>query len=121
MKPVTYKKIRFYIIAMTTLDQLVETTQNQDDILILSSDTTRELFNSEVRAEIMSKLAEEEIRSMRHLARRLDREKTNVRKQVKRLVELDILELEDSKFRGAGCKKPILKHDVIIPNPTIRE
>lgn len=105
---------------MTTLDELTEQTENTEDILFLTLEETKKIYKSEISAEIIDKLANEEIRSMRHLSRRIDRDKNNVRTQIKKLVELDIVTLEDSKFKGAGCKRPELKHDAIIPKPAIR-
>jgi len=86
-------------------------------MIVLTHEQAASIYRSDIKQEILELLKEEEVRSMRHLARRLDRDRTNVRKHLKDLVLMDIIRLEDGKTFGAGCKVPVLKEENIIAEP----
>jgi len=86
-------------------------------MIVLTHEQAASIYRSDIKQEILELLKEEEVRSMRHLARRLDRDRTNVRKHLKDLVLMDIIRLEDGKTFGAGCKVPILMEENIIAEP----
>lgn len=88
---------------------------------ILTPDESRKIYNSETKKDIIQKLSEEEVRSIRHLAKRIGKNRSNVQKHVKELENMDIVKLDQSRSFGAGCKKPVLKHKKIISEPILNE
>lgn len=58
-----------------------------------------------------------DVESVSDLARRLDRDKGAVSKDLRRLAELDIVEYEGG---GDGApKRPVLKHDHVVIEPVV--
>lgn len=86
---------------------------------VLTREEAEVIYRSEIKQQILNKLKEESVRSMRHLARRIDRDKTNVRDHLRELEDLDLIELDQDSSFGAGCKVPILKHEKIIAEPIL--
>ena len=88
------------------------------DVLVLRRGNGREVL-TESRLALLDSLAHhgEEIESVSDLARRLDRDKGAVSKDLRRLAELDIVEYEGE---GEGeAKRPVLKHEHVVVEPVV--
>lgn len=86
------------------------------DILVLRRENGREVL-TESRLEIMQFLDGEAVESVSDLARRLDRDKGAVSKDLRRLADLDII-----AYEGAGngdTKRPVLKHESVVVEPVV--
>lgn len=89
------------------------------DTRVLDRDEAKVIYRSEIKHQILNKLNEEDLRSMRHLARRIDRDRTNVRDHLRELEDMGLIELSQGSSFGAGCKVPVLKYDNIIAEPIL--
>jgi DNA-binding MarR family transcriptional regulator len=88
------------------------------DVLVLRRETGREVLTDRRRA-ILRYLDRygEGIESVSDLARRLDRDKGAVSRDLHRLAELDVIEYEGG---GDGePKRPVLKHDHVVIEPVV--
>lgn len=88
-----------------------------EDVLVLSGKTAQEI-QTEKRKEIIQTVKENQPRSITQIADTLDRDKSRVSKDIKKLVEADIIELKKGKGRS---KQPALKHDTILTEPIVLE
>ena len=92
--------------------------QGYTDVLMLRRENGRDVL-TESRLTLIDYLERhgDDVESVRDLARRLDRDKGAVSKDLRRLAELDVIEYEGS---GNGeAKRPVLKHDHIVIEPVI--
>ena len=83
-----------------------------DDALILKRDTA-EKVTTEKRMKLLEEITEGEIKSVRDLARKVDRDPGIVSKDLKILYEAEVIEFEERK----GSKIPQIKHENIFPEP----
>lgn len=90
------------------------TESDIEDVLILRRDTVRKVFTPK-RREILETVRNDEIDSIRDLARKLDREVSAVHGDLEVLYEADIITFEEE----SGSKIPQLKHSNIIPEPLV--
>lgn len=92
--------------------------QGYTDVLVLRRESGAEILTDR-RLAIIEYLSDHctEIDSVSDLARRLDRNKGAVSKDLKRLAELDIIEYEGT---GDGeAKRPVLKHEHVVIEPVV--
>lgn len=92
--------------------------QGYTDVLILRRENGRDVL-TEGRLELVSYLEQygDDIESVSDLARRLDRNKGAVSKDLHRLAALDIVEYEGD---GDGeAKRPLLKHEHVVIEPVV--
>jgi predicted transcriptional regulator len=92
--------------------------QGYTDVLILRRENGRDVL-TEGRLELVSHLERygDDIESVSDLARRLDRDKGAVSKDLHRLAALDIVEYEGD---GDGeAKRPLLKHEHVVIEPVV--
>ena len=92
--------------------------QGYTDVLVLRRENGRDVL-TDARLAIVSHLERhwDEIESVSDLARRLDRDKGAVSKDLRRLAELDIVGYEGD---GDGeAKRPVLKHGHVVIEPVI--
>lgn len=92
--------------------------QGYTDVLIIRRENGREIL-TESRLTIIEHLEQHEtdVASVSDLARRLDRDKGAVSKDLRRLAELDIIEYEGG---GDGeAKRPRLKHEHVVIEPVL--
>lgn len=92
--------------------------QGYTDVLVLRRENGRDIL-TESRLELVGYLERhgDEVESVRDLARRLDRDKGAVSKDLRRLAELDVVEYEGD---GDGkAKRPVLKHDHVVIEPVV--
>lgn len=88
------------------------------DVLVLRRENGRDVL-TESRLELVAYLEDhgDEVASVSDLARRLDRDKGAVSKDLRRLAELDVVEYEGE---GDGeAKRPVLKHDHVVIEPVV--
>jgi predicted transcriptional regulator len=88
------------------------------DVLVLRRENGRDVL-TDSRLTLVHYLDQhgDEIDSVSDLARRLDRDKGAVSKDLRRLAELDVIEYEN---QGAGeAKRPILKHEHVVIEPVV--
>ena len=88
------------------------------DILVLRRENGRDVL-TESRLELVGYLNRhgDQVESVRDLARKLDRDKGAVSKDLRRLAELDIVEYEGE---GDGeAKRPVLKHEHVVIEPVV--
>ncbi len=94
---------------------MVETSRaGYDDVLYTDADAARRIL-TEKRIEIIETLAEEEVESIRDLARRLDRHVSTVKADLDVLSEEQVIEYEQQGTR----KVPLLKHPNVIVKPIL--
>jgi predicted transcriptional regulator len=94
------------------------TAQGYTDVLVLRRENGRDVL-TEGRLELVSHLDSygDDIESVSDLARRLDRDKGAVSKDLHRLAALDIVEYEGD---GDGeAKRPVLKHEHVVIEPVV--
>jgi predicted transcriptional regulator len=92
--------------------------QGYSDLLVLRRENGRDIL-TESRLELVGYLERhgETVESVSDLARKLERDKGAVSKDLRRLAELDIVEYEGE---GSGeAKRPVLKHDHVVIEPVI--
>lgn len=88
------------------------------DVLILRRENGRDVL-TERRSTLIQYLSEagDDVESVSDLARRLDRDKGAVSKDLHRLAELDVIAYEGE---GDGeAKRPVLKHDHVVIEPVL--
>ena len=83
-----------------------------EDSLVLRRETAERVM-SEERTRILEHLRDDDVRSIRELARRLDRDAGAVKRDLDVLFECDVIEYEEYGAR----KAPRLKHDNIFVEP----
>lgn len=94
---------------------MVETSQaGYDDVLYTDADAARRIL-TEKRIEIIERLTEEEVESIRDLARRLDRHVSTVKEDLNVLSEEQVVEYEQHGQR----KVPTLKHSNVFVKPIV--
>lgn len=92
--------------------------QGYADVLVLRRENGRDTL-TESRLELVGYLERhgDDVESVSDLARRLDRDKGAVSKDLRRLAELDIVEYEGE---GDGeAKRPVLKHEYVVIEPVV--
>jgi predicted transcriptional regulator len=91
--------------------------QGYTDVLILRRENGRDVL-TESRLELIGYLdRHSDIESVSDLARRLDRDKGAVSKDLHRLADLDVVE-----YVGEGdgdAKRPVLKHEHVVIEPVV--
>lgn len=93
-------------------------SQGYTDVLVLRRENGRDVL-TESRLELVGHLERhgDEVDSVSDLARRLDRDKGAVSKDLRRLAELDVVAYEGE---GDGeAKRPVLKHDHVVIEPVV--
>jgi len=85
-----------------------------DDILILKQETVKQVLTDK-RMELLEKIKEGEVESVRQLAREVDRDPGMVSKDLKLLYEAELVEFKQED----GRKKPEIRHKNIFPEPII--
>lgn len=88
------------------------------DVLVLRRENGREVL-TDSRLELVQYLDQHgaDVTSVRDLARKLDRDKGAVSKDLRRLAELDVIEYEGD---GNGeAKRPGLKHEHVVIEPVV--
>ncbi|WP_339104237.1 helix-turn-helix domain-containing protein [Haloterrigena salinisoli] len=92
--------------------------QGYTDLLLLRRENGRDVL-TDSRLVLVQHLERHgaDVESVSDLARRLDRDKGAVSKDLRRLAELDIVEYEGG---GDGApKRPVLKHDHVVIEPVV--
>jgi DNA-binding transcriptional ArsR family regulator len=86
------------------------------DVLVLRRENGCDVL-TDSRLELVDYLDRhgEDVESVRDLARRLDRDKGAVSKDLHRLAELDVVTYEGEG--GGEAKRPVLKHDHVVVEP----
>lgn len=92
--------------------------QGYTDVLILRRENGRDVL-TESRLQLVGYLERhnDDVESVSDLARRLDRDKGAVSKDLHRLADLDIVE-----YVGEGdgdAKRPVLKHEHVVIEPVV--
>lgn len=82
------------------------------DVLVLSHESGRKILTSN-RLEILDRLREGSVESVRALAAELGRDKGGVSRDLKLLAERDVIEYDDT----GRAKAPQLKHDTVVVEP----
>lgn len=85
-----------------------------DDVLMLDRDMARTVL-TEKRQELLDRLDEGDVRSVRGLANDLGRDKGAVSRDLDLLFEYDLVEYE----RDGNRKKPKPKHDTVLVEPVL--
>jgi predicted transcriptional regulator len=94
---------------------MVETSRaGYDDVLYTDADAARRIL-TEKRIQIIETLTEEEVESIRDLARRLDRHVSTVKEDLDVLSQEQVVEYEQQGQR----KVPTLKHPNVIVKPIL--
>lgn len=88
--------------------------EGYDDVLTISRETARELLGAG-RLEIVDRLRDGSVESVRALAEDLGRDKAGVSRDLKTLAEHDVIEYEE---RGRA-KIPTLKHETVVVEPIV--
>ncbi len=92
--------------------------QGYTDVLVLRRENGRDVL-TESRLALVGYLERhgDGVDSVSDLARKLDRDKGAVSKDLRRLAELDVVEYEGE---GDGeAKRPVLKHDHVVVEPVV--
>ena len=87
---------------------------NQGDAVNLTRETAEKVL-TEKRIEIVEEIAENDISSMRDLARRLDRDVSIVSRDLDVLFEAEVVDFEEK----GRAKKPVLAHENIFVEPVL--
>lgn len=87
-----------------------------EEVHVLNHETTDEVLTPK-RRELLERLAEKEYRSVRALARAVDRDKGAVSKDLHTLAKHDLVAYEE---HGAS-KAPQLRHQTIVVEPVVFE
>lgn len=88
------------------------------DVLVLRRENGRDIL-TDSRLAVIQYLDQysESVESVSDLARRLDRDKGAVSKDLRRLAELDVITYEGE---GDGeAKRPVLKHEHVVIEPVV--
>ncbi len=83
-----------------------------EDSLVLRRETAERVM-SEERARILEELRDDDVRSIRELARRLNRDAGAVKRDLDVLFECDVIEYDEKGAR----KAPRLKYDNVFVEP----
>ena len=92
--------------------------QGYTDVLVLRRENGRDVL-TESRLELLTYLHHhgDDVESVSDLARRLERDKGAVSKDLRRLAELDVVTYEGE---GDGeAKRPVLKHEHVVIEPVV--
>lgn len=87
---------------------------NQGDAVNLSRETAEQVL-TEKRMEIVEEISENDISSMRDLARRLDRDVSIVSRDLDVLFEAEVVDFKED----GRAKKPVLAHENIFVEPVL--
>lgn len=87
-------------------------TSGFDDVLVTDRETAKTVL-TEKRQELIARIREGDIESVRGLANDLGRDVAGVSRDLDRLFEADIIEFETDGQR----KIPQLKHDTVVVEP----
>lgn len=83
-----------------------------DDVLVLGFDTAREVLTPK-RRDLLAHLRDNDVTSIRDLARALDRNVSTVHDDVRTLYEHAVIDLDEDGAR----KRPMLRHETIAIKP----
>ena len=87
-------------------------TSGFEDVLVTDRETAKKVL-TEKRQELIARIREEDIESVRDLARDLDRDVSGVSRDLDLLFTADIVE-----FKTDGQRKiPRLKHETVVAEP----
>ena len=92
--------------------------QGYTDVLVIRRENGRDVL-TESRLELLTYLQRhgDDVESVSGLARRMERDKGAVSKDLRRLAELDVIEYEGE---GDGdAKRPALKHEHVVIEPVV--
>lgn len=84
------------------------------DVKVLSHEAADRIF-TEKRRELLQTIENQDVSSQRDLAKRVGRDPGAVQRDLQRLIEGDLVALEDA----GRANKPALKHDAIIVEPIV--
>ncbi len=85
-----------------------------EDVYVLDRESAEHVL-TEKRTAVLDRLRDEEVESVRGLARELDRDKGSVSRDLAVLARHDLVE-----FREDGTRKiPVLKHETVIVEPVV--
>ena len=87
---------------------------DSNDTLVLRFETAEEVLTPK-RKELINTIKNEEVQSVTQLSELVNRDKSRVSKDLKKLYENDIIEFDELD----GGKSPRLKHDVIDIEPIV--
>ena len=87
-----------------------------DDVLVLRQDTAEEVL-TEKRMELVAEIANDDIPSMRELARRVDRDISIVSRDLDVLFEAGVINFEQE----GRSKQPVLAHENVLVEPVVFE
>lgn len=87
-----------------------------DDALILRRDTAEEVL-TEKRMELVAEIANDDVPSMRELARRVDRDISIVSRDLDVLFEASVIDFEQE----GRSKRPVLAHENVLVEPVVFE
>ena len=87
-------------------------TSGFEDVLVTDRETAKRVL-TEKRQELIARISEGDIESVRALADDLDRDVAGVSRDLDLLFETDIIEFETDGQR----KIPRLKHDIVVAEP----
>lgn len=87
-------------------------TNGFEDVLVTDRETAKKAL-TEKRQELIGRIREGDIESVRGLADNLDRDVSGVSRDLDILFEADIIEFETD----GQCKIPRLKHDTVVAEP----
>ena len=90
------------------------TESGEDDVVSLSRETAERVL-TEKRMQIVKEIAEDEVSSVRELARRLERDVSIVSRDLNVLFEAEVIDFEEN----GRSKKPVLAHDDIFVDPVV--
>lgn len=90
-----------------------ELLNDMKDTLVLTHSTARDVLTDN-RTEIIEEIQNEEIKSVKGLVDKLDRNFGGVSRDLKILYESDVIDFEKGK---GGGKKPVMKHQTVIVEP----
>lgn len=87
-----------------------------DDSLVLRRETAEEVL-TEKRMELINEVADNDIASMRGLARRVNRDISIVSRDLDVLFEAEVIDFE----QDGGAKRPVLAHKNVLVEPIVFE
>ena len=87
-----------------------------DDVLVLRRETAEEVL-TEKRMELVAEIANDDVPSMRELARRVDRDISIVSRDLDVLFEAGVIDFEQE----GRSKRPVLAHENVMVEPVVFE
>lgn len=84
------------------------------EVKVLSHEAADRIF-TEKRRELIRTIKNQDVASQRDLAKKVGRDPGAVQRDLQRLIEGDLVALEDA----GRANKPVLKHDAIIVEPIV--